>query len=224
VEYRVVEWAGKRATVCEVDVRKEALQLMHRDEKGVPFQKFETLSAWLKAQGKTLRFGMNAGMYHADYSAVGLYVAGGKVASPLNTADGWGNFFLKPIGVFALTNAGARVVETSEYPALSVRERVEFATQSGPMLVHQGRIHPAFNAESKSRLLRNGVGVPSPGTALFVIADEPWNFYEFATLFRDSLKCPNALFLDGNVCSLHSPELKRSDFKIALGPLFVIVE
>jgi uncharacterized protein YigE (DUF2233 family) len=165
---------------------------------------------------------MNAGMYHGDFSAVGLYVSGGQQLAPLNTTNGNGNFFLKPNGVFAVTKTGARVVESSEYPML--HERVILATQSGPLLVRGGKLHPAFNANSESRLFRNGVGVPSPAVALFVISEAPVNFYEFATLFRDKLRCPDALFLDGTISSLHAPELKRSDFRKDLGPIIAVTE
>ena len=161
-------------------------------------------------------------MYHGDFSAVGLFVADGRQFVPLNTANGEGNFFLKPNGVFAVTEAGARVMESSEYPTL--RERVLLATQSGPLLVHGGRIHPAFNAKSKSRLLRNGVGVPSAEIAIFAISEAPVTFHEFATLFRDKLHCRDALFLDATVSSLYSSELKRSDFRMELGPIIAAIE
>ena len=222
VEFSTGEIAGKRVTVCRVDVKKEQLQLFHRDENEQPFKRFAPLVDWLAKRGQTLTFAMNAGMYHRDYSAVGVYVADGKELAPLNTANGEGNFFLKPNGVFLLTAAGARVVETSEYPLL--REKVLLATQSGPLLVHGGKIHPAFREGSVNQLFRNGVGVPSPGVALFAITEEPVNLHEFATMFRDVLKCPNALFFDGTVSSLHAPKLKRSDFRIDLGPFIGVTE
>jgi uncharacterized protein YigE (DUF2233 family) len=222
VEFRTVEVAGKKVTVCRVEVKKEKLRLFHRDETGLPLKRLDRLAEWLGAQGQKLTFAMNAGMYHGDFSAVGLFVSDGREAAPLNGANGEGNFFLKPNGVFVVTEAGARVMETSEYPKL--RERVILATQSGPLLLRAGRIHPAFNAESKSRLYRNGVGVPSPEVAIFAISEEPVNFYEFATLFRDVLRCPDALFFDGTISSLYAPELKRSDFKMELGPMIGVVE
>jgi uncharacterized protein YigE (DUF2233 family) len=165
---------------------------------------------------------MNAGMYHADFSPVGLFISDGKELSPLNTANADGNFFLKPNGVFVVTETGARVVETSEFP--SIRERVLLATQSGPMLVHRGKIHPAFNAQSESRLFRNGVCAPTPEEVVFVNSEVPVNFHEFATFFRDTLRCTEALFLDGTINSLHSTALKRSDFRMDLGPIIGVTE
>jgi uncharacterized protein YigE (DUF2233 family) len=165
---------------------------------------------------------MNAGMYHPDFSTVGLFVSEGQEIAPLNTANGEGNFFLKPNGVFALTASGAHVIEASEFPGLG--ERVILATQSGPLLLRGGRIHPAFHANSTSRLIRNGVGVSAPDTAVFVISEAPVTFYELATLFRDKLHCPDALFLDGTISSLYAPALKRDDSRVDLGPIIGVTE
>jgi len=222
VEFTEEKIAGKRAVVCRVNVRTERLQLFLRDENGAPWKRFERLSASLQTSGRKLTFAMNAGMYHGDFSPVGLCVVDGKELAPLNTADAEGNFFLKPNGVFVITESGARVVETSEYPGL--RERVLLATQSGPLLLRGGKIHPVFNAASTSRLHRNGVGIPSPDQAIFVITDDPVNFHEFATFFRDTLQCPDALFFDGTVSSLHAAQLNRSDFKMDLGPIIGLTE
>ncbi len=222
VEFSTMEFAGKQFTIGRVNIRTERLQLFHRDENGQPFKRFDRLAPWLESHSQKLVFAMNAGMYHGDFSAVGLFVSGGQQAVPLNTANGDGNFFLKPNGVFAVTATGARVIESSEYPKL--RERVILATQSGPLLVRGGKLHPAFKANSESRLFRNGVGVPSPDVALFVISEAPVNFYEFATLFRDKLRCPDALFLDGTISSLHALELKRSDFRMDLGPIIAVTK
>ena len=222
VEFLTVQVAGKSVTVCRVDLRKEHLRLFHRDDKGMLFNRLDRLAGWLDARGQKLLFAMNAGLYHADYSPVGLLVAAGRPLFPLNTASGEGNFFLKPNGVFVVTAGGARVVETSEYPALA--GEATLATQSGPLLVRGGRIHPAFRPESASRLFRNGVGVPEPGVAVFAITDAPVNFYEFATLFRDVLHCPDALFFNGTISSLYAPSLKRNDFHMDLGPMIGVTD
>jgi len=222
VEFTTVEFAGKQFTVCRVNVHKERLQLFHRDDAGQPFKRFDRLAPWVESHGQKLTFAMNAGMYHGDFSAVGLFVAGGRQVVPLNTTNGEGNFFLKPNGVFAVTRTGAQVIESSEYPKL--REPVDLATQSGPLLVRSGKLHSAFNENSQSRIVRNGVGIPSPDMALFVISEAPVTFYEFATLFRDKLHCPDALFLDGTVSSLYAPQLKRSDSRMDLGPIIAITE
>ena len=222
VEFTTDTAAGKKLTICRVDLRKEQLHLFLRDPAGQPLKTFARLESLLKEQGKKLAFAMNAGMYHADFSPVGLFIAAGKQLAPLNTADDEGNFFLKPNGVFVITDKGAQVVETSLYP--KIEGKVILATQSGPMLVHKGKLHPAFNAGSESRLYRNGVCAPTPHEVVFVNSEDPINFHEFATYFKDVLKCPEALFLDGTINSLHSTELKRSDARMDLGPMIGVIE
>ena len=208
--------ADPRFTVVKIDLRKERLELFLRDDAGVPFKRLDRLDAWLRERGRQLGFVMNAGMYHEDFSPVGLLVRDGREESPLNLADGAGNFFLKPNGVFLVSDAGPRVVESSEYPALA--KGVRLATQSGPLLLRRGVVHPAFIPHSDSRKIRNGVGVTGH-TAVFVISEVPVNFHEFALYFRDVLHCRDALYLDGTVSALHSPALHRSDFVRELGPI-----
>ena len=214
--------AGKRATVCRVNVRTERIELFLRDDAGQSFKSFEAIDGYLAKRGEKLAFAMNAGMFHRDLSPVGLFVANGKQVTPLNTNSGYGNFFMKPNGVFVILEDGARVIETSEYP--TVKGRVILATQSGPLLVSSGRIHPQFNTNSTSRVIRNGVGVSGAGEVIFAISEEPVSLYEFASRFRDVLGCANALYLDGVVSSMHAPSLKRSDKKTELGPMIGVVE
>jgi uncharacterized protein YigE (DUF2233 family) len=222
VEITSAQIAGKPLTVCRVDLSREHLQLFLRDGAGRPIKRLDRLAALVRSRGQKLTFAMNAGMYHGDFAPVGLFVSEAVQFTPLNTARGEGNFFLKPNGVFVVTPRGGQVVESSDYPA--IRERVLLATQSGPMLVHRGKIHPAFKPDSESRLYRNGVGCPTPGVAAFVNSEAPVNFYEFASFFRDVLHCSEALFLDGTVSSLYSAQLERSDFRMDLGPIIGVVE
>ena len=111
VEFSVVEVSGKRVTICRVNVHKDHLQLFHRDESGQPFKRFEHLVSWLQPRGKKLVFAMNGGMYHGDFSAVGLSVSDGHQLTPINTAGGQGNFYLKPNGVFLISDKGARIID-----------------------------------------------------------------------------------------------------------------
>lgn len=220
VEYETTVFEGKRHTVCRVDLSREKIELFLTDEHGKPFNRFATLESWLAKQGRQLVFGMNGGMYHGDFSPVGMFVGVAKRETPVNLEKGEGNFFLKPNGVFLVTGSGARVVESSRVSLIA--EKLEIATQSGPLLVLDGKLHPAFKPKSENQLFRNGAGVKSPKEVIFVNSEEPVNFDEFARLFRDQLGCRNALFLDGTVSSLHATELKRSDFRMDLGPIIGI--
>ena len=210
-----------RFTTVRVDLQANRLELFLRDEQGRAFNRFDSLKAWLAGRNQQLRFAMNAGMYNPDFSPVGLLVENGHEISPLNVTDGTGNFFLKPNGVFFLSESGPRIVETTEYSA--VAHGVRLATQSGPLLLRNGVINPTFDAASTSRLIRNGVGI-SGNTILFVISEQPISFYELAVFFRDELHCQDALYLDGVVSSLYSVKLQRNDSRADLGPIIGVVE
>jgi uncharacterized protein YigE (DUF2233 family) len=119
--------------------------------------------------------------------------------------------------VFYIKGDQVGVAATEAYVKLN--EKPDFATQSGPMLVIDGKIHPKFSETGMSYKMRNGVGMLDAHTAIFVISENAVNFYDFAKLFQDRLKCANALFFDGTVSSLYSPELDRNDGFAALGPM-----
>ena len=217
VDCKRADFRDKRYTVCEVDLARERLQLFLADESGAPFKRFDVLRPWLEKRGQSLLFAMNAGMYHPDFSPVGLYINEGQELSPLSTASGSGNFFLKPNGVFYLTDRGAGIVETDGY--LRLEERVLLATQSGPLLLEGGKIHPRLIPDSDSLRVRNGVGLLSRMRVVFAISDSSVNFHEFALLFRDFLHCRDALYLDGSISSLYAPQLDREDNLRVMGPI-----
>ncbi|MBS0212485.1 MAG: phosphodiester glycosidase family protein [Proteobacteria bacterium] len=208
-------------TFVRVDTRAQHLQLFLYDEHGQPFHRFDRLASWLAERGQHLRFAMNAGMFEPDFSPVGLFVADGKKIKPLNLADGRGNFYLKPNGVFFIGDGDPRIVASSRYLALD--HDVRLATQSGPLLLEHGAIHPGFDPDSHSLRIRNGVGVDGP-IVWFVISDQPVTFFEFARYFRDVLHCTDALYLDGNLSVLYDPAQGRDDAREPLGPIIGVVE
>jgi prepilin-type processing-associated H-X9-DG protein len=211
------EFNGARYTVCTFDARRDDIRLYWRDSAGKPYASFAALALTLNARGRALRFATNAGMFEADLSPVGLYVEDGKREHRADTREGTSNFHLKPNGIFWIGDGAAGVAETSRYLANPPTTR--FATQSGPMLVIDGRIHPKILPTGTSGKIRNGVCVRDGTTVIFAISEAPVTFYAFALLFRDALHCANALFLDGSVSSLYAPELGRDDDLSPLGPI-----
>lgn len=206
---------------CHFHPVENDIRLFLNTDDGAPFRHFGPLRRTVKAEGETLRFAMNAGMYHKDRSPVGLYIENAHEAKRANTNDGPGNFHLKPNGVFWVKNDVAGVAETRAF--LDGDSDVQFATQSGPMLVIDGALHPRFLENSDSLKRRNGVGVKENGEVVFVISDAVVNFHEFARFFRDEMETPNALFLDGTISRLHAPGLNRSDPGAAMGPIIGVV-
>jgi len=217
LECSQVTYREIRSTICHVDLRTDHLQLFLYDGAGMPFKSLRRLAESLRGQPEQLGFAMNAGMFREDFSPLGLLVMNGRQIHRLNLATGFGNFYMKPNGVFVLTTVGAQIVESSRYA--SVEDPIILATQSGPMLVSGGAIHPGLNPDGTSHNIRNGIGVVNANEVVFAISDEPVTFYEFALLFRDRLKCPDALYLDGSVSSLFVRSLGRDDERASLGPI-----
>lgn len=208
-------------TVCAFDPRRDDIRLFLSGTDGKPYGSLGALAAALKAKGQSLMFAMNAGMFKEDQSPVGLYVENRLKLHEADTRAGATNFHLKPNGVFWVGDRVAGVTETNRFLANPPAAR--FATQSGPMLVVDGKIHPKIKPNGASEKIRNGVGACEGGAIVFAISDEPVNFDAFARLFRDGLGCPNALFFDGSVSSLYAPELNRDDELGPIGPLVGVV-
>lgn len=204
--------------------RDADIRLFLNDETGAPYRHFSFVDAALAAHGERLVFAMNAGMYHEDRSPVGYYRENGEDLAPINTNDGPGNFHLKPNGVFFVSHTGAPAVEETGVFLRVKRPPPRFATQSGPMLVIDGDIHPRFLPDSTSRKRRNAVGVTENGDVAFVLADNPVRFYDMAVFMRDTLQTPNALYLDGVISRIYAPRLERNDPGLAMGPIVGVVE
>ena len=217
-----VEHVGARFVVCAFNPANADIRLFWRDGRGDSYGGFDQLADDVAAQGGRLTFAMNAGMYQPDLSPVGLYVEKGQEMRPVNRRGGQGNFNLRPNGVFWLRQGAAGVTETGRF--MSQNLRPDFATQSGPMLVIAGKVHPKIHADGTSEKTRNGVGVCDDGHVRFAISDDAVTFFTFATLFRDRLKCPDALYLDGSVSALYAPALKRNDGWKSIGPIVGVVE
>ena len=207
-----------RFTVCEVapDARVE---LFLRDEAGDILGAFSSVKS--RVDG-TVVMAMNAGMYHDDRRPVGLYIEDGIQEAPIVTRAGPGNFGLLPNGVFCLRADRSDVIESRAFAANP--PACTDATQSGPMLVIDGALHPRFLPDSTSRNIRNGVGTSADGQrVVFAISDDAVTFHEFGTLFRDTLDLPNALYFDGRISRLYAPAVGRNDFGLPLGPIVAVI-
>jgi uncharacterized protein YigE (DUF2233 family) len=204
--------------ICEF-AAGDGIELFLRDAQGATLGQFDRVREALEQRHRKLVFAMNAGMYHEDRSPVGLYVENGQQLKKLSTTDGPGNFSMKPNGVFFVDGAKAGVIETKEF----ARRRLtpQFATQSGPMLVINGRLHPRFLADATSKNRRNGVGVAG-SKVKFALAETPVTFHQFARVFRDVLKTPNALYLDGSISRLYAADIGRNDIGFAMGPIVAV--
>lgn len=216
-----VQYAGDSYTLCTVDAASENLRLFYKDADDAVIGSFGAIAALPDVT--QLDFAMNAGMYHDDRRPVGHYIENGVEVMRVIPNAGPGNFGLLPNGVFCINDRTAQVYETLQY--LDEDPVCRDATQSGPMLVIDGALHPRFLPDSTSRFIRNGVGTSADGrTAVFAISNNSVTFHTFGSLFRDYLELPNALYFDGKVSRLYSRDLGRSDFGFQLGPMVGVIQ
>jgi uncharacterized protein YigE (DUF2233 family) len=183
----------------------DSVRILWKDSNGRQMRTLPEAARYLSGKGHKVDTLMNGGIFEPKGIPSGLLIQDGMELTPVNRTNGNGNFFLKPNGIFLIGSNGAAVISTEEYPLKDVK--VLCAVQSGPLLLRNSKIHPAFNAGSSSRLHRNGVGVAKDGTIVFAISDirsgKLPNLHEFARLFQ-SLGCNDALFLDGDISQMRS--------------------
>ncbi len=178
----------------------------------------------LAERGLSVLFATNAGIFFSQagkYTPLGLHIEEGHEAVSINTGDGEGNFYLKPNGVFSIVGDRAAIVKTEHWLP---NPRVRFACQSGPILLFDRQLHPRFKKDSRSKYIRNGVGVRDNGEIVFAISTEPVTLWAFATMFRDALKCPDALYLDGAISEMYAPELGRTNVRGQFAGIWAVVE
>jgi uncharacterized protein YigE (DUF2233 family) len=219
---RAVSFEAVDYTVCEIDLRRYRLGLFLQDRDGRPYGSLYAFKRAMAAAGAPPLVAMNAGMYHEDLSPVGLFVSGGRELHPANEADGDGNFFMKPNGVFYADGERAGILETEAF--LRQVPPAGIATQSGPLLVIDGALHPLFSDDGPSRKTRNGIGIRDDHTVVFAISRDGVSFGSFARLFRDALGCRNALYLDGSVSALSAPDGLSVGWGIRVGPILAVFD
>lgn len=220
---------GQGFTVCdyvssptpEAASSDMSFHLAWKGKDGRPLGSLPALKAALGPDAGHVLFAMNAGMYHPGQRPVGLLVQDGAVVTPLETHSGSGNFYDLPNGVFWIDRQGnPRVASSRNFVVL---EEVVWATQSGPLLVEQGKLHPIVGRATR-KAVRNAVATCFDHSAIFVISDEAITLGQLARYLRYGYGCPDALYLDGAVSVLWSPDLKRLDDREGLGPILYVLE
>jgi uncharacterized protein YigE (DUF2233 family) len=205
-----IESAGVRFRV--VRLAPKQVQVVWKDQTDVPYRSFERVQAAFAKQGKAVIFIMNAGIFEPGGIPSGLHIEKRKTLHELNPADAPGNFFLKPNGVVWIEAGGRAEASIAPSESFARRERalrllssrwLECAVQSGPLLLIDGKRHPAFTENSQNKLHRNGIGVDDQKQLVFAITEkgEMVSLWDFAGLFL-KLGCKDALFLDGDISQM----------------------
>ena len=201
-----------------VQPEQDVIKMYWKDDDGNRLKSIGRLQEWLASKNQQLIFAMNGGMYLPDGTPQGLFIEDNIQKTPIDTAQGTGNFYLMPNGIFYITNENRAVVTAtaSFQPSTNIR----YATQSGPMLVIEGNIHPAFKQGSTNLHIRNGVGILPDNKVVFAMSKKAINLYDFATYFKE-IGCKNALYLDGYVSRTYLPTKNwvqtDGDFGVMIG-------
>jgi uncharacterized protein YigE (DUF2233 family) len=194
--------------VYRVDPATDDLGLYWKDDDGQAFGTLARLRERLARRGRELKFAMNGGIFSTGGVPLGLHVENSRVLRELNLGDlegGQWNFYLKPNGVFYLADHTPGILESGRFSRMEIRPVL--ACQSGPLLLEEGQVHPAFRPSSTNYHIRSGAGVTRDGRVVFAISEKTVRFYDFALLFKEKLNCDNALYLDGQICAICLPEM-----------------
>lgn len=204
--------------IYSADRNKEKIEMFWKDENSQPLKSIRQLKTYVNAQNKELKFAMNGGMFREHYIPKGLYIENSSILNPIDTLTGKGNFYLEPNGIFYSTASGAYAVVPTK--AFRYCSDIQFATQSGPVLVQNGTINPLLHQNSSNINIRNGAGVLENGNPVFVMSKKQVSFYHFAQVFKN-LGCRDALYLDGFVSRAYLPAgnwiQEDGDFGVMIG-------
>lgn len=215
-----VSFGGNTFLVYRVNLRENNLVLVRTDENGNRIEGFHAVKTLVESTNQEVSFITNGGIFDPHYNPSGLYVENGRKLFPLNSAEGSGNFFLKPNGVFLLKGEQGQVLSTKEYA--QALNTPDFAIQSGPLLLRKGTIHPKFNKTSRNRYTRSAIAVMSSTELFFVLSMKPVTFFDIADFCARHLSCEDALYLDGAISQFYTPGSSRSVVQRPYGSYFVV--
>ncbi|MBL4624332.1 MAG: phosphodiester glycosidase family protein [Flavobacteriales bacterium] len=135
-----------------VNPKQQDLKFYRKDKEGKNYANFQRLKELVETKNRELVFAMNGGMYRKDGSPQGLYIEDGITCTKINArTEAYGNFYMQPNGIFYLTADGKPVIcVTSNFIS---QTNISYATQSGPMLVIEGELHPRFTTVRKINTL-----------------------------------------------------------------------
>jgi uncharacterized protein YigE (DUF2233 family) len=220
---------GQRYTYFLVDLKEYDIRFFWKDPEGRLLSDLGNLKTLIDTCYESdLIFATNGGMYLDDQSPQGLYIENGRWLRPADTLKGgYGNFYMEPNGVFLITESmEAGLITTDSFRQLvpEYSPKIRYATQSGPMVLHEGAINPIFVKGSRNLNIRSGVGWLDPGRIVFLISEDRVNFYDFASVFKERFACREALYLDGAISRIYLPTLNRYDTGGRFGVMIAVLK
>ena len=181
------------------DPHRQRIAMYWRKSDGNDYGSLRSLLSAINGDGRVY-MAMNGGIYDKTYAPLGLYIEKGQQKVAVNRASGGGNFFIKPGGVFYLRGQQAGIVTLDK---LKSTKGMDYAVQSGPMLIENGVINWRLKPSATSRKLRNGVGINVQGNVVFMQSNRATNFYDFACYAKSHLNVRQMLYLDGTISKMY---------------------
>ena len=192
--------------VYSPNLKKQNIKMYWKDKDGKAYSKIENFI--LKQNNKQIKFVTNGGIYTDQYTPEGLYIENYKVISELNLKSGDGNFYLEPNGVFYIEGGIAKIKSSKDF---IYNEKIEYAVQSGPILIKEGQINKKFKKDSKSKKIRSAVGLNKDNKVFFLLSKREMTFYDFSEYALKNLGCIDLLFLDGTISKMYFSKEKSID-------------
>ncbi|TCW15356.1 uncharacterized protein YigE (DUF2233 family) [Raoultella sp. BIGb0138] len=182
-----------------VNPQRERIVMYWQKEDGKAWGSLRALLSDINQKGR-VQMAMNGGIYDKAYEPLGLYIEKGEQKVALNRASGGGNFFIRPGGVFYLQGQRAGIVRIDKFKRTP---EMDYAVQSGPMLIENGAINWRLKPSASSRKLRNAVGITRQGQVIFMLSARETNFYDFACYAQAKLNVRQMLYLDGTLSKMY---------------------
>ena len=194
---------GERITnsdflIYKPDLEKSDIKMYWKSEDGTAYKNIKNFIS--KSSEKKILFVTNGGIYTENYTPEGLYIENYKLMSELNLRKEFGNFYMKPNGVFYIENGKPIISDSEEF---QYNKNISYAVQSGPLLIKNGEINKEFSSDSKSFKIRSAVGLDNENKVFFYMSKKEISFYEFSKYALDNLDCKQLLFLDGTISKMY---------------------
>jgi uncharacterized protein YigE (DUF2233 family) len=205
------------------DSPKYHIELRLLDKSGKPLGSFKRLIKELDSEGRELTFAMNAGIYMQNQMPLGLYIENGKTYRKLNTKKNlYGNFYLQPNGVFLISGGKAHIIETGAFSDFSKTNKVQYANQSGPMLLINGKNNQSLSKYDKNKVVRNAVCVSKNNEVTFSTSNKPVTFSEMILHLSKDNNCHSALYLDGAISGVYVENIQVNNMFQSYGPMIAV--
>ncbi len=228
-----LEIRGVRYKVFVADTNLHTIDLHLYDFKdSIHFKNLSNLKRFLdKKYPNKIEMLTNAGMYKGNNDPEGLFICSNRdtffdVDNGLDNPDL--NFYMKPNGIFYCDKKGLpHIIPTEKWQSIDTNN-VLCATQSGPLLLNNGKLHPKLNYASSNAKIRSGVGVFKQNElcskTVFIITSNETNFIDFTEVLKYVIGCNDVLFLDGAISKMYVKTDKISDFEnSSFGPIISII-